>query len=481
MTGSDILALLPLLITGYMAVLLSVIVPFWRNHTAIFTLTLLTLAAALGTVYISLSYAPRAVTPLIQIDSFSLYFIALIIVSSMLVALLARDYLPAHEKRVEPFYLLLLTATLGMEGIAASAHFLSFFLALEVTSVSLYGLIGYTRRYKPSLEASIKYLIMAATSSAFLLFGIALIYSAYGTMDFRELSLLISSGGLPVSTYFGMAMALVAFAFKLAIVPFHMWSPDVYQGAPAPITAFIATASKGSVLALLLRLVVIGNLQNQHTTVLIITVLAIATMFVGNFLALLQRNVKRLLAYSSIAQIGYMLIPLLAGAMSGASSIAFYLTSYFATTIAAFGVVSILSRTRAMGDTQDIDEYRGLVYKRPAMAVIMSLALLSLTGIPLTSGFFAKFYIFTAAAGSGLWTLLIIGAINSGISAFYYLRLLVAMFVRFEGSMELADLPPVKPASAIALAIASAIIIFFGVYPSPLVKLVEAAMQSVVF
>ena len=273
----------------------------------------------------------------------------------------------------------------------------------------------------------------------------------------------------------GLALILVGFGFKLAIVPFHMWSPDVYQGSPAPVTALIATGSKGAMFALLLRLVTIGKLQANPTAFLVIAVLATATMFVGNLLALMQTNLKRLLAYSSIAHIGYLLIPLLSGGPRGASSFAFYLVSYFATTIAAFGVIAALSGSREMGDVENISEYRGLSYTHPVLAGVMSLALLSLTGIPLTAGFIAKFYIFSAAAQAGLWWLLIVGVVNSGISAFYYLRVLVAMYSRPEAPPE--ALPSPGPASAAAIAVASGVIVFFGIYPSPLIRLAEIATR----
>lgn len=479
MTYTDFLALLPLLITGYTGALVMVIVAFWRSNTAAFILTLLTFAAAFASVFIALPYAPRAVTPLIEIDRFSLFFTGLILLGAFLITLLCPSYLKTHEKRSEAFYVLLMMGVLGMISIAASAHFVSFFLGLETVSIALYGLIGYTRNYRLSIEGAVKYLVLAASSSAFLLFGIALIYSDFGTMDFRQLAPLMTGADLSLTSLLGTALILVGFGFKLAIAPFHMWSPDVYQGAPAPVTALIATGSKGAVFALLLRFVTIGGLTDNSTIFLVITVLASATMFVGNLLALLQRNVKRLLAYSSIAQIGYMLIPLLAGGALGASSIAFYLTSYFATTIAAFGVIAVISSSRAMGDVEELEDYRGLALRHPILAAILSLALLSLTGIPLTSGFIAKFYIFSAAAQAGLWGLLIIGVINSGISAFYYLSVLIAMYTRSKTEPE--PLPTARPASAIALALSTAIIFIFGVYPAPLIRLAEEATRQLGF
>jgi len=478
-------ALLPLLILAYFATLLMVLSAFWRSHAFAFWATLLGLAAAFASIGLT---RPTGLTPLLSIDAFSLYFTGLVIAGAFLVTLYSRDYLEAHERSNSAFYVLLMLAVLGMAVIASSAHFASFFLGLETLSVSLFGLIGYTRDHKPSLEGSLKYLVISAAATAFLLFGIALIYADAGTMDFRLLGHLFSAGSLSVMSFFGLAMVLVVFGFKLAIAPFHMWSPDVYQGAPSPVTALIATGSKGAVLAVLLRFVTIGGLQANHAVYLTITVLAIATMFVGNLLALLQTNVKRLLAYSSIAHMGYLLIPLLAGGVSGPPSIAFYLVTYFATTILAFGVISVLSGfpSRITDyalriDLDDLEDYRGLSSRHPLLAAIFALALLSLTGIPPTAGFIAKFYIFSAAAQSGLWTLLIIGIINSGISAFYYLRLLVAMYVPSDSPRRPVAPSPTRFASALSLAIVTAVLLIFGVYPSPLIRLAQSAMERLAF
>lgn len=502
------LALLPLLILAYFSTLLMVLVAFWRSHAFAFWATLVGLAAAFLSIFLTRPTGPASPTALLRIDAFSLYFTGLVIAGAFLVTLYSRDYLDAQESAIpnphseirnpksnaSAFYVLLLLSVLGMAVIASSAHFASFFLGLETLSVSLFGLIGYTRDHKPSLEGALKYLVISAAATAFLLFGIALMYADSGTMDFRALGHLLSTGSLSAMSFFGLAMVLVVFGFKLAIAPFHQWSPDVYQGAPSPVTALIATGSKGAVLALLLRFVTTGGLQANDTVYLTITVLAIATMFVGNLLALLQTNVKRLLAYSSIAHMGYLLIPLLAGGASGPPSIAFYLVTYFATTILAFGVISVLSGSRITnheslitGDLEEIDDYRGLASRHPILAAVFALSLLSLTGIPPTAGFIAKFYIFSAAAQSGLWTLLIVGVINSGISAFYYLRLLVAMYTPSDSASGVREIRNPQSAlrnlwaSALSLAIVTAVILIFGVYPSPLIHLAQAAMSRLSF
>lgn len=470
MSHLDMMALFPLLITGYGSAALMILVAFCRKHSVVFAFALVILAAVFASIFIALAHSPRTVSTLLRIDCFSLFFIGLVIMGAFVVTLLCYDYLQARKIPAGPFYILLILAVLGMEAIVCSVHFISLFLGVEVLSLSLYGLIGYARGNKQSLEGAIKYLILAATASAFLLFGIALIYADTGTMAFEQLHLMS-----PMS-FFGIALVLVAFGFKLAVVPFHMWSPDVYQGAPAPVTALIATGSKGAVFALLLRLVLAMGLFESTSIFLAIVVLAIATMTIGNLLALMQTNVKRLLAYSSIAHIGYLLIPLLAGGTRGASSIAFYLVSYFATTIVAFGVITVLSSSRRTGDLENFRDYRGLASRRPILAALFALALFSLTGLPPTAGFIAKFYIFSAAADAGLWGLLIVGVLNSGVSAFYYLRVVAAMFTAPEVEQE--PLPNTRPLGAIALWLSSAIIVIVGFYPAPLIRLAETVMSA---
>lgn len=477
MTYADFQAISPLLINGYMAVVVMVVIAFKQSQKLAFWLTLIGLAAAFASVFYAAQVAPRVVTPLLREDGYALYFTGLILASSILCVLLCPRYMANHEKRSEGFYPLVLFAVLGMLALVSSSHFVSFFLGLETLSISLFGLLGYTREHKPSLESAIKYLILAATASAFLLFGIALVYSESGSMSFPALARYFTSANPSSIAYLGIVMVLVAFGFKLALSPFHMWSPDVYEGSPAPATAILATGSKCATFALLLRMISQMGLGSKPGIFWTLVILAVATMFTGNLLALLQTNVKRILAYSSIAHMGYLLIPLLAGFPSGPSSIVFYLTSYIATTIAAFGVITILSATRQSGDIQELEDYRGLSRRNPMMAVSMTIALLSLTGIPLTAGFFAKLYIFTAAIQKGLWALLIIGLINSGISAYYYLRVIIVMYSPIDDSVQ--QYPRPDTVSALAVLVSIAAIIFFGVFPGPLLKLIESIINSV--
>lgn len=479
MNVTDFIALLPLLIPAYGGVVLMFVIAFARSARLAYWFTLASFSVAFASIFVAWPHAPRTVAHLIRIDAYSLFFAGVILAAATLVTMLCGEYLRNREKSSQAFYVLMAFAVTGMLVIVASAHFAAFFLGLETLSVALYGLIGYTRKQSISLEAAIKYLIMAAVSSAFLLFGIALIYADTGTMQFSRLALI--SPSLSVVSYVGFGLVLVGIGFKLAWAPFHTWSPDIYQGAPAPVTALIASCSKGAVFALLLRLVVVGVLQaGTETGHHVLAVLAVATMLTGNLLALTERNLKRLLAYSSIAQIGYLFIPLIAGGGGGASSAVFYLVSYMAATIAAFGVISVVSATREAGDVESLEDYAGLSARRPWLAGVLAVAILSLLGMPLTAGFFAKFYIFSAAAGSGLWWLLIVGVVNTGMSAFYYLRVVFALYSRPE------SIPETEPCRGlvcpgISLGLCVAIIVLMGVYPTPLVWLARMVARCVGF
>ncbi len=473
MNSRDIIAILPLLIVAYAGVVLMLVAAFVRSVKVAYGATLITLAVAFGMIFVALPYAPRTVTSFIRIDFYSLLFCAALLAVTFLVTLLSPQYMQARERRGEAYYILLLFMVTGMVVLACSAHFAAFFVGLETLSVSLYGLIAYTRRSKFSLEAAIKYLIMAAVSSAFLLLGIATIYYDSGNLGFAGLSM---KG--PV-TLLGWGLVLVGFGFKLAWVPFHAWSPDVYQGAPSTITALIASGSKAANYALLLRLMPMSYLLLQRPAFIALGVIAVATMTVGNLLALTENNIKRLLAYSSIAQMGYLFIPLMSGDW-GVSSAIFYLFSYLAAVIAAFGVIAVVSVSREVGDYENISDYAGLANRSPWLAGVLALSFLSMLGVPLTAGFFAKFYIFMAAAKAGLWWLFVVGILNSGMSAFYYLRVVIALYARSDEHQSSLT-TNVTLGSSISLAICSAIVVLLGVYPPVLAIITEQAAKWLVW
>lgn len=470
---ADLIPLLPVLIVAGIPVLLMLQLALYRNHTATLVLTLDGLAAAFISIFAVFPRAPHQITTLLVIDRFSLFYMGLIIASGFVVALFSHGYL---EKRFSPpgeFYILLTLALLGSMILVAATHFASFFLGLEILSVSLYGLIAYARTDSVGIEAGLKYLILAATSAAILLFGMALVYTQYGTMQFSRLAS-ISPPTTPAESIFflaALALILVGIGFKLALVPFHLWTPDVYQGAPAPVTAFIATVSKGAIFAILLRFFTLIHLQKFSSLLLVFSLIAIASMFFGNLLALRQNNVKRILAYSSIAHLGYLLVAFLAAGPLAVTAVTFYLVAYFVTTLGAFGVVTVLSTRDREAETRP--DYAGLAWRRPWLAAFFTAMLLSLAGIPLTAGFVGKFFIMRAGVSSHLWLLIIILIVNSAIGLYYYLRVIVWIYHSPDQSPAVRH--PLPVLGSIALAGLLIALLWLGVYPTPWIRIIESA------
>jgi NADH-quinone oxidoreductase subunit N len=476
MTIDDLIALSPLIAIAAASVTLMLVIAFYREPRVALACALIGIALAFAMLPVAASRAPRQITPLLILDRYALFYLGLLFIASFAVALIADGYLDRLGDELEEFYLVLLLATTGGAALVMSAHFASLFLGLEILSVSLYTLIAYPNRSARGVEAGIKYLILASASTAFLLFGMALIYAELGTMEFGRMASGMAGGDARQRLLLiGQAMILVGVGFKLAVAPFHIWAPDVYEGAPAPVTAFIATVSKGAVFVLLARY--FANLGDEVFQPLFpaIAAIAVASMFVGNLLALSQTNVKRILAYSSIAHMGYLLVAFLAGGSLGATAVAFYLVAYFVTNLIAFGIVAVLSGQR---EADEIEDYRGLSWRRPWMATIFLAALLSLGGIPLTAGFMGKFYILMAGVGSALWLLAISLAVNTMISFYYYLRVAFMMF-RDAPEREAAALPPsISFMGAGALAVLTLALVWIGVYPGPLVQTIQSMVAN---
>ncbi len=483
MKAGDLLTISPLIALTLTAIVVMLVAAFRRSHALALGITLAGLAATFGTLFVSASRDARLVTPLVSMDAYTLFFIGLLVAAAAAVAVISWGYLERLPLHPEEYYVLLLTATLGGAALVASTHFASFFLGLEILSVSLYALIAYPVHRAEAVEAAVKYLVLAGATSAFLVFGMALVYAEAGTMTAAGVAELVAGLGSadPVVTI-GVVMILVGVGFKLAVVPFHMWTPDVYQGAPAPVTAYVATVSKGAVFALLLRFMLPVSADTSSTLFLALAAIAVASMVAGNVLALRQDNVKRILAYSSIAHLGYLLVAFLATGERAGVAVGFYLVAYFATSLVAFGVVTVLSSEDRDADL--LPDYRGLGARRPALAAVFAVSLFSLAGMPLTMGFIGKFTIFTAGAGSELWALVIVLALTSTIGLYYYTRLIVVMYVRRPEELEPAAAGPGAPvavaggaAGFAVLAALSVFLIVFGVYPEPLLRLVEHAVS----
>jgi NADH-quinone oxidoreductase subunit N len=448
---------------------------FMKTSTLAFTTTLVGFFVALGCLF--LIPQQEASVSFLLVDSYTKFYVGLILMAAAVVVLFSRQYFKTHFAMSE-YYLLILLATLGSTLLMASSHFATLFLGLEILSVSLYTLIAYRTEKSSSgsgnpIEAAAKYLVLAGTSSAFLLFGMALVYFSFGTMDFAHLgSRLQQAGDTQLLPWIGLSMIMVGVAFKLSLAPFHMWAPDVYEGAPAPVTAFIATVSKGAVFAFFLRWVIANDLHRAPSFFIIASVLAVASMVIGNVTALQQNNVKRLLAYSSISHLGYLIVPLLSGVSNAPQTVAFYLTQYFITTLAAFGVVCVTSTPQKEAD--QLRDYQGLFWRRPLIATLFSLSILSLAGIPLTSGFIGKFFLISTSLKGALWFLVLVLVLNSAIGLFYYLRIVFALFslspISLRTRRERA--PLFLPNSMLLLSL-SVLLIWLGVYPSPFLHFIQ--------
>lgn len=475
MTNVDISALLPLIVLAATAVVVMLLIAFYRCHILSAILTLLGITASLATLINAYPILPRQITTLLLLDHYAFFYICLILAASFVVVVLSYGYFKKREGNHEEFYILMLLAILGSAVLIASNHFASLFLGLEILSVSLYALIAYIRFQDNAIEAGIKYLILAAVSAAFLLFGMALIYAELGTMSFTSIGAKITDTQ-NVIIYAGMTMIIAGIGFKLALVPFHMWTPDVYEGSPAPVTAFIATVSKGALFAVLLRYFNVFDVRLNSSLFLIFTVIAIASMFFGNILALLQDNVKRILAYSSIAHLGYLLVAFLAGRTYAFTAVAFYLIAYFVTTLGAFGIITVLSGKER--DADNLEDYKGMAWRRPFLTAVFTAMLLSLAGIPLTAGFIAKFYIMGAGVGSKLWTLVVILAVTSGIGLFYYLRVIVTLYTRPSEKEIPAAAERVPLAGGIVLATLAAMLLWLGCYPSTFIDIIQMIIGS---
>jgi NADH-quinone oxidoreductase subunit N len=408
---------------------------------------------------------------MVATDDFALFFRLVILGSAAVAVLLSAHYLERTGEARGEYYALLLFATSGMTLLSAAADLIVVFLGLEILSLSLYVMAGFSWRRAASQEASLKYFLLGAFSSAFFLYGIALAYGAAGTTNIGGIARALSAETGTVALGLAAAGLLaVGFAFKVAAVPFHMWTPDVYQGAPTPVTAFMAAGTKVAGFAALIRVatVALGPLGWELTPVLV--ALSAVTMVVGSLLAIAQDDVKRLLAYSSIAHAGFVLVGVAAGNQEGISGSMFYLVAYAAMILGAFGVVVLVSRTGE--ERTSLRSYRGLGRSNPVLAALLALFLLSLAGLPPTAGFIAKVLVFQAAVDAGLEGLVIVAVLASVVAAFFYIRVIVLSYME-EPEEELVL--PTGPAPGFALAVTAAVTLVLGVLPGLLLEPLQTA------
>jgi NADH-quinone oxidoreductase subunit N len=410
---------------------------------------------------------------MLVVDGFALFLNVVIGAGAVLVLLLSVGYVSRLGVEAGEYYALILFATVGMMLMAGGTDLLVIFLALELMSLSLYVLAGTFRNRPGSNEAALKYFLLGAFASGFFLYGIALLYGATGTTNLGRLGAALSAPGAARDPMVlaGLALVLVGFGFKTSAVPFHQWAPDVYQGAPTTVAALIATGSKAAAFGALLR-VLLAMHPLEADWIAALWLLAALTMTVGNVVALVQSNVKRLLAYSSIAHVGYMLVGLAAGLGPGAPAVLFYLGVYAVASVGAFGTVLLLQREGE--EAVDLAAYGGLAGRHPALALGLTVFLLALIGMPPTAGFVGKFYLFGAAIQQGLVWLAVLAVLNSVMAAYYYLRLIVYMYMREPEGAPTTAL--VTPAASIALVVSAWATLQLGLWPGPVLAMARRAV-----
>ena len=425
------------------------------------------LAAIAATLYQS-HYPGTGFWGMVQVDGFSVFFHLVVTGVTAVVILTSYEYMEAQQIRAGEYYGLILLGAVGMCLMSSAVELVLIFIALEISSISTYVLAGFRRRAAISSEASLKYFLLGSFATAFFLYGVALMFGATGSTSIAVIGGVLRSGQIPLLAYAGVALMFVGLGFKVAAAPFHVWTPDVYEGAPAPVVGFMSTAPKAAVFAVLLRIMFEANAPGR---VWLIWVAAALSMTLGNVGALVQQNVKRLLAYSSIAHAGYLLVAFASLPDNGIPAAMFYTASYAAMNVGAFAVVSHFAGAGERRVT--LDDYAGLGRRSPLLAATLTIFLLSLIGIPMTGGFFAKFYVFSAALQANLVGLTIIGVLNSAVGAYYYLRIIVMMYMR-----EARDDTPVAPVSAslgTALAISVVATLYLGILPG---RVLEHASRS---
>lgn len=459
--AADYIRILPeivLTIFGVIVMLVEPLIDENRNQQTLGTIALIGSLVAIAASFYQAGYPGFAFWNMVKVSNFSVFFHVLVTTIAAVVILTSYEYMSVQRIRAGEYYGLILFGTVGMCLMSSAMELVLIFISLEISSISSYILAGFRRREASSSEASLKYFLLGSFATAFFLYGIAMMFGATGSTNIDKISQVLASQQVPVLVDVGIALMFIGLGFKVAAAPFHVWTPDVYEGAPAPVVGFMSTAPKAAVFAVLLRIFFEANAPGR---IWLIWVSAALSMCLGNIAALVQTNVKRLLAYSSIAHAGYLLIAYATTPDLGISAAMFYTASYAAMNVGAFAVVSHFANAGERYVT--LDDYAGLGQRSPILAATLTIFLLSLIGIPVTGGFFAKFYVFSAALKSNLVGLTIIAVINSAVGAYYYLRVIVVMYMREE--RESIPVTKIPFALGTALIISLAATIYLGVLP----------------
>jgi NADH-quinone oxidoreductase subunit N len=473
--AEDYLRVLPEIImtlAGTLIMILQVLLPEEKPKSSLGHLSLIAFLAALVGALYSSNFVGTGFSGMIVIDGYATFFRVLVIGVGILSVLTAYQYLSRERANQGEYYALLLFSVVGQCVMVTASELIMLFIGLEISSIATYVLAGYLRDDKRGNEAALKYFLLGSFATAFLLYGVAWIYGITGSTNIFAIARSLRTPPFPSTALVGTAAALmfVGFAFKVSAAPFQIWAPDVYQGAPAPVTLFMSVGPKAAAFAAFVRVftTALGPITSRWEPFMWSS--ALATMFVGNFAALMQTNVKRLLAYSSIAHAGYLMVAIAAANQLGIEAVMFYLAAYALMNIGAFAVVTHFAR---QGEKYvNVEDYAGLGWKQPVTAALFSIFLLSLIGVPLTGGFFGKFYIFKAALDANLIWLAVLGLLNSAVGAYYYLRIIVVMYFREPGEAT-ASLQPVSPGVRTTLWIAALGTLLLGIFPSVLLRFVN--------
>lgn len=482
---ASLLTFAPVVIVALTALVVMIAIAIKRSHFWSATLSVIGLNAALiSLIAQAFGLLPFGqVSHLFSIDSFALFNMAVILVASLACCTLAYGYFQTLKDNKDELYLLMLISTIGAMLMVSSTHLASFFMSLELLSVPMYGMLAYTFLRARSLESGLKYLVLSATASATLLMGMAFIFADTGAMSFDALGLALTEGRVGLWFALGVVMMVAAIAFKLSAAPFHSWVSDVYEGAPAPIAAFLASVSKVAMMVLAIRFLTVSMVPSLAAFDAVLVFIIAASILLGNLLAIRQNNLKRLLAYSSIAHIGYALVALLSVRGNSTGVISMYMAIYALTSIGAFGVITLMSspykergRTSISGEADELRFYQGLFWRRPVLTAVLTIMLLSLAGIPLTAGFMTKvMIIFSSVQGMRFWAALFV-ILGSAIGLVYYLRVLTQLYQRPKVHLEYdAHHEWGVKAGGVMLLIVTAIIIVFGILPNGLMNIASVA------
>lgn len=470
-TGVEYMRILPEIVLSIFGMIVMVVDPLLDDHSShksLGAIGLIGTLAALASTYFMAIYPGTGFWNMVRVDGFSIFFHVLVIAIAAVVILSSYEYMAVQRIRAGEYYGLILLGTVGMCLMSSAIELVLIFIALEISSIATYVLAGFRRREAASSESSLKYFLLGSFATAFFLYGVAMMFGATGSTNIDAIGRALAAGNIPALAYVAVALMFVGLGFKVASAPFHVWTPDVYEGAPAPIVGLMSTGPKAAAFAVLLRVMFEIDAPSRFW---LIWISAALSMTIGNISALVQDNIKRLLAYSSIAHAGYMLVAFAAAPELGTTAVMFYTAAYAAMNVGAFAVVSHFANVGEKYLT--LEDYAGLGRRSPILAATLTFFLMSLIGIPITGGFFGKFYIFSAALKANLVWLTIIGLVNSAIGAYYYLRVIVMMYMREpRGEVPVTPVPLTTGLAITACVLAT---LYLGVFPG---RVLDYAAQS---